>query len=82
MSEAIENLTHEDRRFPPDPEFAAAAVATADLYAEAAADRLAFWDKQARALNWATDWNQVLDWSEAPVAKKPVAAPPTRPQLR
>ena len=69
MSEAIENLAQESRRFPPDPEFAANAVAKADLYDEAAADRLAFWDKQARHLSWATDWTQVLDWSEAPVAK-------------
>ena len=33
------------------PKFAAQAVATGDLYDEAAADRLAFWDRQARALH-------------------------------
>ena len=38
--EALENLLHEGRRFPPSPEFAAQANATAALYDEAAADRL------------------------------------------
>ncbi|WP_088287134.1 acetate--CoA ligase [Kineosporia sp. A_224] len=66
---SLENLLHEERRFPPDPEFAKNAVAGADLYAAAAADRLAFWDDQARALTWATPWGQTLDWSDAPFAK-------------
>ena len=30
---------------------------------------MAFWDTQARALSWATEWNQVLDWSDAPFAR-------------
>ena len=34
-SETLSNLLHEERRFPPSEEFAAAAVAKADLYAEA-----------------------------------------------
>src|SRR3954454_10194248 len=67
--ETLENLLHEERRFPPSPEFAAQAVARAELYDEAAADRLAFWDRQARALTWATPWAQTLDWSDAPFAK-------------
>src|SRR4051794_8114066 len=67
--ETLENLLHEERRFPPSPDFAAQAVAKAELYDEAAADRLAFWDRQARALTWATPWAQTLDWSDAPFAK-------------
>lgn len=55
--------------YAPAPEFAAQANAAADLYEEAAADRLAFWDKQARRLQWDKEWSEVLDWSEAPVAK-------------
>ena len=51
--EAIENLSHEDRAFPPSAEFAAQANATAALYDEAAADRVAFWERQARELTWA-----------------------------
>jgi len=68
-SDAIENLSHEDRRFPPDPDFAAAAVAKADLYDAAAADRDGFWAEQARSLSWNTEWSQVLDWSNPPFAK-------------
>jgi acetyl-CoA synthetase len=68
-NDTLENLLHEERRFPPSPEFAAQAVAKAELYDEAADDRLAFWDRQARALTWATPWAQTLDWSDAPFAK-------------
>jgi acetyl-CoA synthetase len=69
-SEALSNLLHEDRRFPPPDEFAKQAIATAELYQEAAADRLAFWERQARELiTWDRGWDQVLDWSNAPFAK-------------
>ena len=69
-SEALSNLLHEDRRFPPPDEFAKQAIATAELYQEAAADRLAFWERQARELiTWDREWDQVLDWSNAPFAK-------------
>ncbi|HEY6797170.1 MAG TPA: acetate--CoA ligase [Kineosporiaceae bacterium] len=67
--EALENLSHEGRRFPPSEEFAANAVATADLYEQAAKDRLAFWEEQARRVDWAAPWTQALDWSDAPFAK-------------
>jgi acetyl-CoA synthetase len=69
MSETLENLSREDRRFPPSPEFTADAVATEDLYREAADDREAFWADQGRQLDWAQEWSEVLDWSEAPFAK-------------
>jgi acetyl-CoA synthetase len=65
----LENLSHEERRFPPSAEFAAGAVATADLYTRADDDRLAFWDEQARSLTWASPWGQTLDWSQAPFAR-------------
>ncbi len=66
---ALENLSTEDRRFPPSQEFAAAAVATADLY-EQATDREAFWAAQARdLLSWESDFSQTLDWSDAPFAR-------------
>ncbi|GAB3469544.1 acetate--CoA ligase [Kineococcus endophyticus] len=55
---------------PPSPEFAAQAVAQADLYERAAADRLGFWAEQAREnVTWDTDFTDVLDWSGAPFAK-------------
>jgi acetyl-CoA synthetase len=69
-SEALSNLLHEERRFPPADEFAARANADAGLYDEAAADRLAFWARQARELvTWETEWDQVLDWTNPPFAK-------------
>ena len=55
--------------YPPSPEFAARANGTADLYWEADVDRLGFWAKQAARLSWETPFTDVLDWSEAPVAK-------------
>ena len=68
--DAFENLSHENRKFAPSPEFAANAVVTAAEYAEAAADRPAFWAKQARELlSWSKDFDQALDWSNPPFAK-------------
>ncbi|WP_432983764.1 acetate--CoA ligase [Dactylosporangium sp. CA-233914] len=69
MSETLENLLNETRQFPPPAEFAAAANLTEGAYAEARADRLAFWEQQARRLSWAKEWDQVLDWSNPPFAK-------------
>jgi acetyl-CoA synthetase len=67
-SEALSNLLHEERTFPPSEEFAADAVAKADLYDAAAKDRLAFWEEQARRLDWVGEWSEVLDW-QPPFAK-------------
>ena len=53
--EALSNLLHEERTFPPSEEFASGAVATADLYDDAAKDRLGFWERQAERLEWAID---------------------------
>jgi acetyl-CoA synthetase len=55
--------------YPPPPEFAEQANAGEDLYREAEQDRLAFWAKQADRLSWDTPFTEVLDWSDAPVAK-------------
>ena len=55
--------------FPPPAEFAATALAGADLYDQAAADPVAFWAEQARALSWTEPFTQTLDWSEAPRAR-------------
>ena len=66
--ESLANLGHEDRLFPPSAEFAAQANAQASMYDEAEKDRLAFWEKQAHALQWDTPWTNVLDW-KVPFAK-------------
>jgi acetyl-CoA synthetase len=59
---ALSALLTETRRFPPPEEFARTAAASAALYEQAAADRLGFWEEQARQLDWAQPWSQVLDW--------------------
>ena len=75
MSEsiAIESVLHEERVFPPPPEFSASAHIKSfeeyeKLYEEAAADVPAFWAKQAEALDWFEKWDTVLEWNE-PFAK-------------
>src|SRR3712207_6673732 len=69
-SPSLENLLTEERRFAPDPEFAAQANAHPELYPWAAADRTGFWADQARELiSWQQPFSEVLDWSGAPVAR-------------
>ncbi|MGN6721803.1 MAG: acetate--CoA ligase, partial [Marmoricola sp.] len=67
--ETLANLSRETRRFEPPAELAANANVTAAAYGEAEEDRLAFWAKQAKRLDWAEPWSEVLDWSDAPFAK-------------
>ena len=70
MSSQIDHLLTETRRFAPSPEFAANAVAKADLYERAATDREGFWAEQSRELlHWEKPFTQVLDWSTPPFAK-------------
>ncbi|EMY34513.1 acetate/CoA ligase [Arthrobacter crystallopoietes BAB-32] len=70
QGDALENLLQENRKFAPSEEFAANAVVQANVYAEANADRPAFWAKQARELlTWDENFTQALDWSDAPFAK-------------
>jgi acetyl-CoA synthetase len=69
-SSSLENLSTEDRRFPPTPEFRAQANAHKELYAWAAADPEHFWGEQATELiSWHEPFTEVLDWSNAPVAR-------------
>jgi acetyl-CoA synthetase len=69
MSETLENLSSETRQFPPPDELAANANVKADAYETAQADRIGFWETQARRLTWAKEWDQALDWSNPPFAK-------------
>ena len=66
--DSIENLSQENRHFPPSAAFAAQANAKSDLYARAEKDRLAFWEEQARELTWDKSWETVLEWN-SPYAK-------------
>src|SRR6478609_4624268 len=67
--ETLDNLLTETRSFAPPPELAADADVTAAAYAEAAEDRLDFWEREAARLRWAKPWDEVLDWSNAPFAQ-------------
>jgi acetyl-CoA synthetase len=62
MTDQISTLLSESRRFPPPPAFAAAANATPALYQASQADRIRFWETQARELEWITPWKRALNW--------------------
>jgi acetyl-CoA synthetase len=67
--DAIEDLLHEDRTFPPPAGFTAGArTSDRSLHEAAEADRLAFWAEQARHLDWAEPFTEVLEW-ELPYAR-------------
>ncbi|MEV0381807.1 acetate--CoA ligase [Nonomuraea sp. NPDC050643] len=67
-TQALSNLLQENRRFAPPAALASAANVTAAAYAEAAADRLAFWEHAAERLSWSKRWDTTLEWN-APFAK-------------
>ncbi len=67
MSDQIDTLLSEQRRFPPPPGFAARAAATEALY-QAGRDWKKFWEQQARELEWIAPWDRVLEW-ELPHAR-------------
>ena len=55
----LSNMLHETRSFEPPAELAAHANLTAEAYAEAQEDRLAFWGKQAERITWAEPFTEV-----------------------
>jgi len=68
QEQGLSALLHETRTFPPPAALAEDANAHPDIYDEAAADPLAFWEAQARRLQWAEPWREVLEWN-LPFAK-------------
>ena len=67
MSQALENLLTEDRKFEPSPEFAAKAKGKPGIHEDAAADYLDFWHRQAlQRITWHKEPTQVLDDSNPP----------------
>ncbi|KIH99026.1 acetyl-CoA synthetase [Streptomonospora alba] len=61
--ETLSNLLQESRSFPPPADLAADANVQADAYDAASADRLRFWEDQARRLQWEQPWSNVLEWN-------------------
>jgi acetyl-CoA synthetase len=69
MTETLSALLQEGRTFPPPPEFAKHALVTdAHVYDDAERDWTGFWAKQALALDWHREWDEILDW-QLPFAK-------------
>ena len=70
MSQALENLLHENRTFPPAQEFTSQANAKPGVHDEAAEDYQAFWKKQAMdRITWFKEPTEVLDDSNPPFYK-------------
>jgi len=74
MSQDIDSVLNETRRFPPGPAFQAQApyadpAEVARLYRESLDDPEAFWGRVARELPWLKPFEQVLDWSQKPFAR-------------
>lgn len=65
----LENLHTEKRIFPPLVSMAAHANATSYEYKKAKADRLQYWREAALRLAWHEPFTEILDWSDAPVAR-------------
>jgi acetyl-CoA synthetase len=63
MTDQLDTLLSEQRRFPPDPAFAAQANATRALYEAGARDPVEFWAEQARTLDWMSPWTTALEWN-------------------
>ncbi|GAA3605011.1 acetate--CoA ligase [Marihabitans asiaticum] len=56
--------------YAPSPEFTEQANGQADLYEQAESDFEGFWAAQARErITWSKDFEETLDWSDAPFAK-------------
>ena len=69
MSDALEALLQEGRTFPPPGEFRKQALDTdASVYEDAERDWQGFWATQALELDWAKEWETILEW-DLPFAK-------------
>ena len=61
----LSHMMETRQTFPPPPAFAAQAnSADPGVYAGAGADYQAYWEEQARRLDWFTPWHTVLEWEE------------------
>ncbi|WP_062465184.1 acetate--CoA ligase [Demequina soli] len=69
VAHTLENLHTETRSFRPHAAFAAHANATSYEYKKAGVDRLQYWREAALRLAWHEPFTEILDWSDAPVAR-------------
>ena len=72
----IANLLAETRSYAPPADLALTANVGPEEWARAAADPVAFWEEQARRLDWVTPWETAHTWEPArPVAGSDPADP-------
>jgi acetyl-CoA synthetase len=65
----IETLLHEERRYPPSPEFVAQAnISDPEIYKRAEEDPEGFWREAAKRIDWFKEPAGVLEW-DPPFAK-------------
>jgi acetyl-CoA synthetase len=63
MTDRIDTLLDETRTFPPDPAFRRGALVKDQApYRQAKRNRLQFWARQAKELDWMKPWRTVLQW--------------------
>ncbi|MCW4385579.1 acetate--CoA ligase [Salinibacterium sp. SYSU T00001] len=65
MSSDIRELLVETRRFPPPAGFAATANVDESVWADAAVDPIAFWERAAHRLDWHEPWHTAHTWEPA-----------------
>jgi acetyl-CoA synthetase len=63
LTDNIDVLLEETRKFEPPPEFRLTAnVSSPEVYDKAERDAEKFWAEQARQLEWIKPWSKVLEW--------------------
>ncbi|HZB24063.1 MAG TPA: acetate--CoA ligase [Gaiellaceae bacterium] len=65
MTQAIETIFTEERRYPPPPDFAAQANAQPDIYDRGFDE---FWTEEAKRLDWFQPFTELYEW-DVPYAK-------------
>jgi acetyl-CoA synthetase len=69
LEQEIEELLDQEVFEPPEEFVEQALISDESVYEEAARDPVAWWEKQAEALDWFDRWDTVLDDSKAPFYK-------------
>jgi acetyl-CoA synthetase len=69
LEQQLEELLDQETFAPPEGFGERAVAADPAVYERGDADYEAYWAEEAKALDWDTPWDTVLDWSNPPFAK-------------
>jgi acetyl-CoA synthetase len=69
LEQELESLLEVEKFDPPEEFRRQANIQDPSIFEQAEADPEGFWAEQAKALDWAEQFDQVLDWSNPPFAK-------------